>query len=78
MEGGYGVKSALGSLDLARKTPVRKKGVFIWTSRDNPEQKTCLQREIDATDRQIGQFITVESIQSRKNGLAISNRQEIG
>lgn len=32
-------------------------GIFIWISREQPERKTRLEREIDATDCQIDQLV---------------------
>ena len=50
------VRSWLFTVD-SEKNRFRKRAVFIWLSREQPEEKTRLQREIEATDRQIDQLV---------------------
>ena len=50
------VRSWLFTVD-SEKNRFRKRAVFIWLSREQPEEKTRLQREIEATDHQIDQLV---------------------
>jgi len=53
-----GVKSALSSLRLIReKLASEDKESLFGSAANNPERKTRLQREIEATDREIDQLV---------------------